>query len=178
MRIAVISDTHLRGPAPALPAACRALLAAADLIVHAGDHSDMAALGLVRGIGPPVLAVHGNIEDRAVRAELPATAAADLGDLRIGVVHDGGPERGRLRRLRALFPDAGIVVFGHSHVPLLGRAGDGFTILNPGSPTERRRAARHSMAEIVVRDGAPAEIAFWAVDDPPGPLAPGLIRPS
>ena len=176
MRIAVISDTHLRGPAPALPEACRARLARADLIVHAGDHSDMAALGLVRGLGPPLVAVHGNIEEREVRAALPAVASAEVGGLRIGVVHDAGPERGRLRRLRARFPDAGLVVFGHSHIPLLARDEGGFTILNPGSPTERRRAARHSMAEVVVRDGTAPEVSFWAVDDPPGPLAPELVR--
>ncbi len=65
------------------------------------------------------------------------------------------------------------MIFGHSHIPLHDVAPDGFFILNPGSPTDRRRAPRHSMAEIVLDDGRPPAVRFWAVDDPAGPLAPG-----
>ena len=159
-----------------LPPACLARLRAADLIVHAGDWSDMGTLGMVRGIGPPLVAVHGNVEEPAVRAALAATAEVDAGGLGIGVVHDGGPEAGRLERLRRRFPGAGVVVFGHSHVPLCEVAGDGFLILNPGSPTDRRRQPRHSMAEISVSPGAAPVVTHWAVDDPPGALPLGLVR--
>ncbi len=176
MRIAVISDTHVHGRGRVLPAPCLDRLRAADLIVHAGDWSDSATLGAVRGIGPPLVAVHGNVEEPAVRAALPTTAEAELGGLTLGVVHDGGPEAGRRERLRRRFPGAAGVVFGHSHIPLLERAADGFFILNPGSPTDRRRSPRHSMAEIVLRDDRPPEVLFWAVDDPPGPLAWALVR--
>jgi uncharacterized protein len=176
MRIAVISDTHLRGPGRALPPACAERLRAADLIVHAGDWSDAAALAVVRRMGPPLVTVHGNIEDPEVRAALPATAEVDAGGLRLGVVHNGGPAAGRLERLRRRFPGTGAVVFGHSHVPLHQVAGDGFFILNPGSPTDRRRSPRHTMAEIVVEPGAAAAVSFWAVDDPPGPLPADLVQ--
>ncbi|MGD9572890.1 MAG: metallophosphoesterase [Thermoleophilia bacterium] len=174
MRIAVVSDTHMprRGP---LPAACLARLRAADAIVHAGDWSDADALDRIRGLGVPLVGVRGNVEDAAVRRALPETAVLDAGGLRIAVVHDAGPESGRLERLRRRFPDAGAVVFGHSHIPLLARAGDGFLILNPGSPTDRRRSPRHTMAEITVGDGPP-EVAFLAVDDPPGTLDASLVR--
>ncbi len=176
MRVAVISDTHMPGRGRSLPEACLTRLRQADLIVHAGDWSDMATLGLVRGIGPPVVAVHGNVEEPAVRAALPATAEVEIGGLRIGVVHNGGPEVGRLDRLRKRFPGVGGVIFGHSHIPLYEVAEDGFFILNPGSPTDRRRSPRHSVAEIVMAPDGRLEIAFWAVDEPAGPLAPGLVR--
>lgn len=176
MRVAVISDTHMPGRGRLLPEACLARLRAADLIVHAGDWSDLGALGMVRGLGPPLVAVHGNVEEPPVRAALPATAEAEIGGLRIGVVHDAGPQAGRLERLRRRFPGCGGVVFGHSHIPLHEVAGDGFWILNPGSPTDRRRAPRHSMAEIALAPGSAPAVSFWAVDDPAGPLPPELVR--
>lgn len=174
----MISDTHMPGRGRMLPEACLARLRAADLIVHAGDWSDMAAVGLVRGLGPPLAGVRGNVEDAAVRAALPATAEVEVGRMRIGVVHDAGPEAGRLERLRRRFPGCRAVIFGHSHIPLHETAADGFWILNPGSPTDRRRAPRHTMAEIAITPGAPAAVAFLAVDEPAGPLAPELVRGS
>ena len=175
IRIAVVADTHLPRRGPGLPPACLERLRGADLIVHAGDLSDMATLMLLRGLGPPVVAVRGNVEDRAVSGALPETALVEAGGLRIGVVHDAGPERGRLLRMRRRFPDADGVVFGHSHIPLHEAAEDGFFILNPGSPTDRRRQPRHTMAEIAVVDGRPA-VTFIAVDEPSGPLDPALVR--
>ncbi len=163
VRIAVIADTHLPRRGPGLPPACLARLAGADLIVHAGDLSDMATLHLLRGLGPPVVAVHGNVEDRAVRAALPETATVEAGGLLIGVVHDAGPERGRLLRMRRRFPEAGGVVFGHSHIPLHEAADDGFQIFNPGSPTDRRRQARHTMGLAHV-EGAGVTFELIALD--------------
>lgn len=168
----MISDTHAprRGP---LPAVCLARLGAADAILHAGDWSDMATLAMVRGLGRPLVAVHGNVEEAAVRAALPATAELEAGGLRIGVVHDAGPAAGRLERLRRRFPGTLGVVFGHSHIPLHQVAPDGFFILNPGSPTDRRRQPRHTMAEIEIAAGAPPRVTLWALDHPAGPLAAG-----
>jgi putative phosphoesterase len=176
MRIAVISDTHMPRKGLALPAACAERLRAADLIVHAGDWSSMDALALVRGLGPPVVGVRGNVEEPAVRAALPATAEAEVEGVRIGVVHDGGPGDGRPPRLRRRFPAADAVVFGHSHIPWHEVGADGLVVLNPGSPTDRRRSPRHSMAEIEVDGGRIAAVIFWAVDEPPGPLAAELVR--
>jgi len=99
------------------------------------------------------VAVYGNVDDAGVRAALPASTAVDAGGARIGLVHDAGPARGRLERLRRRFPDADAVVFGHSHIPLLERAPDGFQIFNPGSPTEKRRAPQHTMGIATVHDG-------------------------
>ena len=176
-RVAVISDTHMPGRGRVLPEACLERLRGADLIVHAGDLADMGTLATVRGIGPPVVAVHGNVDEARVRAALPRAAEVEVAGLRIGVVHDAGPERGRLLRLRRRFPHAGAVIFGHSHIPFHEASEDGFFILNPGSPTDRRRQPRHTMAEIVVADGRP-RVTFVAVDEPSGPLDPALVRGS
>jgi hypothetical protein len=100
-----------------------------------------------------VVAVHGNVDDAEVRAVLPASASVEAGGARIGLVHDAGPAKGRLARLRRRFPEADAVVFGHSHIPLHQRGPDGFQILNPGSPTERRRAPEHTMGIATVQDG-------------------------
>jgi len=152
LRIAVISDTHLPRGARRLPEACVERLRAADLILHAGDVMRLPALRELESHGP-LVAVHGNVDDADVRAALPATASVDADGRTIGVVHDAGPAKGRLARLRRRFPDADAVIFGHSHIPLHERAPDGFQIFNPGSPTERRRAPAHTMGIATVAGG-------------------------
>jgi hypothetical protein len=152
VRIAVISDTHLpRGPRR-LPDACVERLERADLIVHAGDLTTIAVLRELQGYGE-VVAVHGNVDDAEVRAALPATAVVETEGATIAVIHDAGPAKGRLARMRRRFPQADAVVFGHSHIPLHERAEDGFQIFNPGSPTQRRRSPAHSMGLAAVRRG-------------------------
>jgi uncharacterized protein len=150
VEIAVISDTHMpRGPRR-LPEACVKRLREADLIIHAGDLTELSVLRELQGYGP-VAAVHGNVDDASVRAALPTTAIVNAQSARIALIHDGGPARGRVARLRARFPDTHAVVFGHSHLPLLERDEDGFQIFNPGSPTERRRAPQRTMGIARVR---------------------------
>jgi len=152
VRLAVVSDTHLPRGRRALPPDCLARLRAADVILHAGDFVSGGVLAELRALGPPLYAVHGNVDDPEVRIALPARAEVELAGARIGLVHDAGPARGRLARLRARFPDADAVVFGHSHIPLHEER-DGFQIFNPGSPTDRRREPRHTMGEAVIEAG-------------------------
>ena len=152
MQVALISDTHLPRGARRIPDACLERLAASDLIIHAGDFVAAEVLGELERIGPPVAAVFGNVDSAELRARLPVSRVVEAGGARIGLVHDGGPARGRLERLRRRFPDAHAVVFGHSHIPLHEDAG-GFQIFNPGSPTERRRQPRHTMGLARVVDG-------------------------
>jgi len=144
MLLAIIADTHLPRGTRRLPNACVAHLKEADLIVHAGDLSTLTVLEELRSYGE-VIAVHGNVDDREVRATLPQAATFDAAGATIAVVHDAGPRGGRLNRLRRRFPGAGAVIFGHSHIPLHERTPDGFQIFNPGSPTDRRRAPHHTM---------------------------------
>jgi len=143
MRIAIISDTHIPRGARRVPDACVEAMRAADLIVHAGDLSSVEVLDWLESLGPPVEAVHGNVDSAEVRARLPETCLIQAGPFKLGVVHDAGPAKGRLARMRRRFPEADAVVFGHSHLPL-HESEDGLQIFNPGSPTERRRAPRHS----------------------------------
>jgi putative phosphoesterase len=160
MLLALIADTHIRRGTPLLPKRCLDRLAASDLVVHAGDMADPAALAQLRAIGPPVIAVRGNVDDSALAARLPEREQITIAGHTIGLIHDAGRSRGRLERMRRLFPDAHAVVFGHSHVPLHEAAPDGFQIFNPGSPTFRRRHPCHTMGVAVLDE---REITFECV---------------
>ena len=153
MLIAIIADTHLPRGERRLPDGCIERLKVADLIIHAGDFVTLAVLEEVRSYGD-LVAVHGNIDDRQVRAALPPTAQFTADGATIAVIHDAGPRVGRLGRMRRRFPEADAVIFGHSHIPLLERAPDDFQIFNPGSPTERRRSPHHTMGLARVSDGS------------------------
>jgi putative phosphoesterase len=155
--IAIISDTHMPRGARRLPAEFVERIAAADLLLHAGDFATVEVLRELESIGPPVAGVHGNVDTAELRRLLPAERILEAGEARIAMVHDAGPAARRLERMRARFGDrAGAVVFGHSHLPLHEQAGDGFQIFNPGSPTERRRAPDHTMGLARV-EGATVE---------------------
>jgi len=154
MLIAVISDTHMPRGDRRLSDACVERLEAADLILHAGDIVTATTYAELELIGPPVLAVHGNIDEPELQRQLPAERIVEAGEVRIAMVHDGGlPAEGRLGRLRDRFPDAHAVVFGHTHLPLHEEA-DGFQIFNPGSPTDRRKAPAHTMGLATVNGGS------------------------
>jgi putative phosphoesterase len=155
MAVAVISDTHLPRRNRALPAACVERLRAADAILHAGDLIELSVLAELEALGPPVHAVRGNVDAAELQARLPLTRIVTVDGARIAMIHDAGPAAGRLERMRRRFPDADAVVFGHSHLPLYEERG-GFAIFNPGSPTERRRAPRHTMGIATIVDGRPA----------------------
>jgi uncharacterized protein len=152
--IAIVSDTHLPRGARWLPDECVRLIAGADLLIHAGDFSTLAVLRELEAIGTAVVGVHGNVDSPELRRLLPAARVVEAAGARIALVHDAGPRRGRLERMRRRFGGrADAVVFGHSHLPLHERADDGFQIFNPGSPTERRRAPEHTMGVARVEDG-------------------------
>ena len=154
MRIAVISDTHLPRGARRLPEECARRIAAADLLLHAGDFSTAAVLRELEAAGPPVIGVHGNVDSAELRRLLPVERVVEAEGARIAMLHDAGPRAGRLARMQGRFGErAQALVFGHSHLPLHERAEDGFQIFNPGSPTERRRAPRHTMGMARVEGG-------------------------
>ena len=144
MLLGIISDTHMPRGARRLPDTCVERLLGVDLILHAGDVMTAEALTSFESIGPPLLAVHGNVDSTELRERLPAERIVEVGGAALAMVHDAGAARGRLQRLHRRFPDADAVVFGHSHLPLHEQA-DGFQIFNPGSPTERRRAPTRTM---------------------------------
>ena len=151
MKIAVISDTHLPRGTRRLPSECLRQLESAELILHGGDFVAASVLEELRELGP-VEAVHGNMDDEALRAALPRGRVVEAAGARIGMVHVPGPALGRAERLARSFPDCDAVVYGHTHMPDVTRHGE-VLILNPGSPTERRRAPSRAMLLLTVADG-------------------------
>jgi putative phosphoesterase len=151
MQIALIADTHLT-PGRELPAACTDRLRASDVILHAGDFVAAEALNDLAALGPCLIAVHGNRDDPEVIDRLPETTTTEVEGIRFALIHDAGPATGRLERMRTRFPDADVVLFGHSHMPLHAHA-DGFHIFNPGSPTQRRRAPHRTIGLATAKGG-------------------------
>jgi putative phosphoesterase len=159
--IAVLADTHMPKGGRRLPDRCVELLRQSEAALHAGDFFAVEVLREVKAICPgPVHAVHGNVDEGELRVALPETLEVELDGARIAMVHDSGPSKGRMGRMRTRFPEADAVVFGHSHLPL-HESDDGFQIFNPGSPTERRRAPRHSMGLLRIEAGRPVFEHVW-----------------
>jgi uncharacterized protein len=147
MIVAVLGDTHLPRGGRTLPPECVRRLRSADLILHTGDHSSLAAYEALCALGPPVQAVHGNVDEPALRALLPAERVVEVAGVLLALTHDAGRRQGREERLRARFPCCAAVLYGHSHLPQV-ELYEGLWILNPGSPTERRRSPTHTMLEL------------------------------
>jgi putative phosphoesterase len=159
--IAVLADTHMPKGGRRLPERAVELLRGAEAVLHAGDFFAASVLKEIDAICPgPVHAVHGNVDEAELRKALPGALEVEFDGARIAMVHDAGPAKGRLGRMRARFPAADAVVFGHSHLPL-HEEDDGFQIFNPGSPTERRRAPRHSIGLLRVERGHPRFEHVW-----------------
>ena len=126
------------------------LLRGADLVLHAGDFVSVEFLDELRALGPPVAGVCGNMDEPALKASLPAERVVGVGEVRIGMVHDAGPRNGREARLARRFDGCDAVVYGHSHVPQIEQF-EGIWVLNPGSPTDRRRQPAHTMLVLRIR---------------------------
>ena len=152
MLVAIVSDTHMPRGRRRLPEECVERLARADLILHAGDLIARSFLDELIALGPPVAAIHGNMDEPELQAKLPGERIVEAGGARIGMVHDPGPADGRAARLAARFSGCDAVVFGHTHEPRADLHG-GVWLLNPGSPTERRRSPQRAMLEVVVQGG-------------------------
>jgi uncharacterized protein len=153
-RIGVISDTHLPRHGARIPDAALRHFADVELIIHAGDHSSRAAIDQLSAYAP-VTAVQGNVEDHEITALLPLKRELVVGGCAIGVVHILGDRAHYARNARREFPDARVVIFGHSHIPWL-EDHDGLLLLNPGSATDRRRQPHCSIALLTITDGQPS----------------------
>lgn len=163
MRVVVLADTHAPRRWRACPPAVAEHLRVADVILHAGDVCVPSVLDELAGYAP-VHAVCGNNDGPDVVAwGAPETLELDLAGLRVAMIHDSGHKDGRTARLRRRFPDAGLVVFGHSHIPL-DRTGDGVRIFNPGSPTDRRRQPHGTIGLLDIADGVLTDARIVPVD--------------
>ena len=135
-----MSDTHLPRRAKELPGELLDRMARAEVVIHAGDWVDTATLDLLEARSSRLIGVYGNNDGPELRSRLPEVAYAELGGLRFGVVHETGAAQGRERRCAERFPELDVLVFGHSHIPWDSTSADGrLRLLNPGSPTDRRR---------------------------------------
>ncbi len=164
MYVVALADTHMRaGSSRRLPARARAQLARADVILHAGDVVDATVLDELASYAP-VHAVLGNNDLELVGA-LPPTLELELAGVRVAMIHDAGPRRGRPARLHRLFPQADIIVFGHSHIPVNEAGVDGQLLFNPGSPTERRRQPHHTIGILELDGGHVVDRRIEIVSD-------------
>ncbi len=154
MRLLLISDTHLPARARELPPRVWAEVAAADVVVHAGDWVDVALLDELEERSKRLIGVYGNNDGPALRARLPEIARAELEGVRLAVIHETGAKQGREQRCDAQFPDTDVLVFGHSHIPWDTVAPSGLRLLNPGSPTDRRRQPYCTYQTCRIENGA------------------------
>jgi len=162
MRVIVLSDTHAPRRWRSCPPRVAEQLRGADLILHAGDVCVAPVLAELAQYAP-VTAVLGNNDGPDVADWGAAeTAALTLDGLRVAMLHDSGPSAGRLARMRRRFPEADLVVFGHSHIPL-DESGYGLRIFNPGSPTDRRRQPHGTLGVLRIEDGTIAAAAIVPV---------------
>jgi putative phosphoesterase len=166
--LVLTADTHVPKRARDLPHALWAAIDAADVVVHAGDWVDVALLDRFEERAHRLVAVHGNNDHGPLRERLPEVARAEVGGIRLAVVHETGDRRGREARCAARFPDADLLVFGHSHIPwdtVTPSAGapSGLRLVNPGSPTDRRRQPHGTFVTAVADDGVLRDVTFHPV---------------
>jgi hypothetical protein len=154
MRLLLMSDTHMPGRGRRLPDELWHQVDTADVVIHAGDWVGVELLEQLRGRARRLIGVFGNNDGPALRAALPEVATAELAGVRLAVVHETGQASGRERRCATRFPDTDVLVFGHSHIPWDSVADTGLRLLNPGSPTDRRRQPTHTWMTARAEDGA------------------------
>lgn len=162
-RLLLVADTHIPGRARRLPTALLRAADTADLIVHAGDWVSEAVLDELLGHGE-VIGVYGNNDGDDLRARLPEVARRVVEGVRLAVVHETGPAPRREQRMDAAFPDTDLLVFGHSHIPWDSTTPAGLRLLNPGSPTDRRRQPHRTHMIVDLAEGAVTAVELVAID--------------
>ena len=152
MKLLLMADTHVPQRARDLPNQLWRSVDEADVVVHAGDWVCVEMLDALLARAHRLIGVVGNNDGPPLRARLPEIATAELDGVRLAVVHETGSARGREQRCATRFPDADVVVFGHSHIPWDTMAPTGLRLLNPGSPTDRRRQPTCSWMTAEIKD--------------------------
>ncbi len=157
------SDTHVPKRARDLPHSLWSAIEDADVVVHAGDWVDLALLDRFEERCRRLVAVRGNNDHGAFRERLPEVARAEIEGIRMAVVHETGDAKGRAARCAARFPDTDLLVFGHSHIPWDTSAPGGLRLVNPGSPTDRRRQPHGTFVTATADDGVLRDLTFHPV---------------
>lgn len=153
-RLLLLADTHLPKRAKDLPAAVWEEVERADLTIHAGDWVDVSLLDECEARARRLVGVWGNNDHGVLRERLPEVARVEVEGVRFGVVHETGPSKGREERCSAAYDDLDVLVFGHSHIPWDSTTTTGLRLLNPGSPTDRRRQPFCTYLTVTVDDGS------------------------
>jgi uncharacterized protein len=160
----LLADTHVPKRAHDLPPALWSAIETADLVIHAGDWVDVRLLDALELRARRLVGVVGNNDGPALRARLPEVARIEVDGIRVAVVHETGAAAGREARMDAAFPDADVLVFGHSHIPWDTVSPAGMRLLNPGSPTDRRRQPRGTFMTALAGDGELSDVRLVSID--------------
>jgi len=163
-RLLLLSDTHVPVRARVLPDQVWRAVDAADVVVHAGDWVSADLLDAIESRAARLVGVAGNNDGPDLHARLPEVARTTVEGLRLAVVHETGAKQGRERRADAAFPDVDVLVFGHSHIPWDTTSPGGLRLLNPGSPTDRRRQPVGTFLTAVADDGALRDVELVPVE--------------
>ncbi|MBY6680308.1 metallophosphoesterase [Rhodococcus sp. BP-316] len=158
MKLLLLADTHVPTRARDLPAAVWDAVDAADLVVHAGDWMAPSLLDALEERSTDLLACWGNNDGDDLRARLPEVARRTVEGVRMVVTHETGAKEGREKRMDAQFPDTDLLVFGHSHIPWDTLSDNGMRLLNPGSPTDRRRQPHCTYMTLTLSGGAVSDV--------------------
>lgn len=163
LTVVLVADTHVPKRARRLPDALLAAVDSADLVIHAGDWVDLGTFELLDARSARLVACWGNNDGPELRARMPERADVTIDGLRVTVVHETGPSTGRDKRMSSMYPDTDILVFGHSHIPWDTTTDTGLRLLNPGSPTDRRRQPHCTYMTATVTSGQLAEVELHRV---------------
>jgi putative phosphoesterase len=155
-----MSDTHVPTRARDLPATLWDEVESADVVIHAGDWMTLALFEELDARSKRLVACWGNNDGDDLRAVLPEVATVTLDGVRLGVVHETGAKTGRERRMAAAYPDLDVLVFGHSHIPWDTTTETGLRLLNPGSPTDRRRQPYCTYMTATIGDGEVGDVTL------------------
>jgi uncharacterized protein len=159
-RLLLVADTHVPKRARDLPVEVWRELESADVVLHAGDWVDERLLDACETRARRLVGVWGNNDHGPLRQRLPEVARVQIEDIRFGVVHETGPARGREERCSTRFADLDILVFGHSHIPWDTTTATGLRLLNPGSPTDRRRQPHCTYMTAIAEAGKLHELTL------------------
>ena len=164
MRLLLIADTHVPKRAKDLPAQVWDEVSAADVVIHAGDWIEPSLLDTLEARARRVVACWGNNDAAELRRRLPERADVTLEGLRFTVVHETGAATGREARMAKAYPDTDVLVFGHSHIPWDTTASTGLRLLNPGSPTDRRRQPHCTYMTASVANAALSDVVLHPLE--------------
>ncbi|MBG6237736.1 putative phosphoesterase [Mycetocola sp. CAN_C7] len=162
-RLLLLADTHVPNRARALPNQVWDAVESADVVLHAGDWVTEPLLDELEARSAWLVGVYGNNDGDALRARLPEVARETIDGIRFAMIHETGSAAGRESRSDAYFPDSDVLVFGHSHIPWDTTTPGGLRLLNPGSPTDRRRQPVCTMMTATADDGRLLDVALVPV---------------